>query len=130
MLISRYRWKVKLLSSPVLQRYLNIFLVMDDDNPTEVTAGAILTVTVTLIRKDMSTLFGDETVKETSVIAENGVEELKEGAGEPEIEQVKRPVWLKQKRGIHDRVLLKFICLKIIFYRWWQENKETNQTSR
>ncbi|KAJ8913550.1 hypothetical protein NQ315_017101 [Exocentrus adspersus] len=75
--------------------------VMDDDNPTEVTAGAIVTVTVTLTRKDMSTLFGDESVKETTEITVNGVEngEGKEGAGEPEVEAAKRPVWLKQKRG-------------------------------
>lgn len=84
---------------------------MDDDNPTEVTAGAIVTVTVTLTRKDMSTLFGDETVKEVPVIAENGVEE-KEGTGEPEIESVKRPVWLKQKRG---RKILKCRISGILF---------------
>ncbi|KAJ8947406.1 hypothetical protein NQ318_009612 [Aromia moschata] len=74
--------------------------VMDDDNPTEVTAGAIVTVTVTLVRKDMGTLFGDDTVKENTTITENGTEEVKEGAGEPEAEAtVKRPAWLKQKRG-------------------------------
>lgn len=33
--------------------------VIDDENTNVVTAGAIVTVTVTLIRKDMKTLFGD-----------------------------------------------------------------------
>ncbi|KAG5883839.1 hypothetical protein JTB14_033760 [Gonioctena quinquepunctata] len=75
--------------------------VMDDENPKEVTAGAIVTVTVTLIRKDMSTLFGDESVKETEQIAENGTEESKEGAGEaqPSENSAKRPAWLKQKKS-------------------------------
>lgn len=77
-------------------------LVMDDENPTEVTAGAIVTVTVTLIRKDMSTLFGDETVAETNTINENGIE-MKEGTtGDDQHENqvtVKRPAWLKQRKG-------------------------------
>lgn len=92
---------------------------MDDDNPTEVTAGAIVTVTVTLVRKDMSTLFGDDTVKEVTSIAENGTEEVKEGAGEPENEAViKRPAWLKQKRGeenadIRDKTTI-FFFFKVV----------------
>lgn len=84
-----------------IENYL--FLVMDDENPTEVTAGAIVTVTVTLIRKDMSVLFGDETVVENSIITENGIDHDKEkaaGDAPAEGEQaVKRPAWLKQKRG-------------------------------
>lgn len=74
---------------------------MDDENPTEVTAGAIVTVTVTLIRRDMSTLFGDETAIEANTINENGVENNKEGAPEePESQTTaKRPAWLKQKKG-------------------------------
>lgn len=36
--------------------------VIDDENTNVVTAGAIVTVTVTLIRKDMKTLFGDSKV--------------------------------------------------------------------
>lgn len=77
---------------------------MDDENPTEVTAGAIVTVTVTLIRKDMSALFGDDTVKENNMIVENGVdtEGKNQGAGdnaEPAEAALKRPAWLKQKRG-------------------------------
>ncbi|XP_066255294.1 translocation protein SEC63 homolog [Euwallacea similis] len=75
--------------------------VMDDENPTEVTAGAIVTVTVSLVRKDMASLFGDETAQEVAEIVENGVTEHKEG-GEGDNEAsaiVKRPAWLKQKRG-------------------------------
>nr|XP_023021631.1 translocation protein SEC63 homolog [Leptinotarsa decemlineata] len=75
--------------------------VMDDENPKEVTAGAIVTVTVTLIRKDMSTLFGDESVKEEIQITENGIDEVKEGVGEsqPNEHSAKRPAWMKQKKG-------------------------------
>ena len=36
--------------------------VIDDENPTVYTAGAIVTVTVTLIRHNMSVLFGDDSV--------------------------------------------------------------------
>lgn len=76
---------------------------MDDENPTEVTAGAIVTVTVTLIRRNMRVLFGDETVVENNIHAnENGIEaEVKEiGGDHAEQENVaKRPAWLKQKRG-------------------------------
>lgn len=40
------------------------FTVIDDEASTVYTAGAIVTVTVTLFRQNMSVLFGDETVKE------------------------------------------------------------------
>lgn len=77
--------------------------MIDDENPTEVTAGAIVTVTVTLIRHDMSTLFGDETVEEVTAITENGIiePETKEGNtdGPEKEEAVKRPAWLRQKKG-------------------------------
>ncbi|RZC38285.1 translocation protein SEC63 -like [Asbolus verrucosus] len=76
--------------------------VMDDENPTDVTAGAIVTVIVTLIRKNMSTLFGDDTVKENSLITENGIDgdvSKESGDVEPEAPVIKRPAWLKQKRG-------------------------------
>ncbi|XP_056642666.1 translocation protein SEC63 homolog isoform X2 [Diorhabda sublineata] len=72
--------------------------VMDDENPNEVTAGAIVTVTVTLIRKDMSSLFGDDSAKDTIEINENGTDEVKENAGGDET-VVKRPAWLKQKKS-------------------------------
>ncbi|EFA04351.2 translocation protein SEC63 homolog [Tribolium castaneum] len=77
--------------------------VMDDENPTEVTVGAIVTVIVTLTRKPMSTLFGDETVKDNNLINENGVDgDAKEAAAgdtDPQVPVIKRPAWLKQKRG-------------------------------
>ncbi|KAF5278898.1 hypothetical protein FQA39_LY18324 [Lamprigera yunnana] len=78
--------------------------VIDDENPTEVTAGAIVTVTVTLIRHDMNILFGDDSVTEVHSISENGIDgETKEGgAGDVDNENesvVKRPAWLKQKKG-------------------------------
>ena len=37
-----------------------LFSVIDDENPTVYTAGALVTVTVTLVRHNMSVLFGDE----------------------------------------------------------------------
>lgn len=54
-----------------------------------------------LVRKDMSVLFGDETLEENNIITENGIEQDKAaGDAPPEAEQaVKRPAWLKQKRG-------------------------------
>ncbi|KAK9888878.1 hypothetical protein WA026_001099 [Henosepilachna vigintioctopunctata] len=75
--------------------------VIDDENPTEVTAGAIVTVTVTLTRQNMSDLFGDESAKDNSLINENGVDaENKENGGEGDSEPVvKRRAWMKQKRG-------------------------------
>ncbi len=41
----------------------NEFLVIDDENTNVVTAGAIVTVTVTLKRNNMSKLFGDASAK-------------------------------------------------------------------
>lgn len=38
--------------------------VVDDENSNVVTAGAIVTVTVELVRRSMSELFGDVTAKE------------------------------------------------------------------
>lgn len=63
---------------PWISKYLwqNIyFLVIDDENPTEVTAGAIVTVTVTLIRQDMKSLFGDESVPDAAPIVEGKTDE-------------------------------------------------------
>lgn len=40
---------------------------MDDEACTVITAGAIVTVTCTMFRKNMSVLFGDETVKEKHI---------------------------------------------------------------
>lgn len=58
------------------------FIVIDDENPTEVTAGAIVTVTVSLIRRDMSTLFGDDTVPDALPISEGQREEKGDGDGD------------------------------------------------
>ncbi|CAG9771193.1 unnamed protein product [Ceutorhynchus assimilis] len=70
--------------------------VMDDENPTEVTAGAIVTVTVSLERKDMATLFDDNEVQQDF---EEVVEHQEEGAADgDQLEIIKRPAWLKQKQ--------------------------------
>lgn len=44
------------------------FLVIDDENTNVVTAGAIVTVTVSLVRQNMSELFGDTTAVEKEEI--------------------------------------------------------------
>ncbi|GJQ67590.1 hypothetical protein Trydic_g8396 [Trypoxylus dichotomus] len=75
--------------------------VMDDENPTEVTTGAIVTVTVTLIRRDMSSLFGDETIEDKNIVNENNADgDTKEGSdGEADLPSAKRPVWKKQRKA-------------------------------
>lgn len=99
---------------------------MDDENPKEVTADAIVTVTVTLIRRDMSTLFGDETVKDVTQIVENGLEDCKEEGGEPvsEVATAKRPAWMKQKKSRYFHEL--YFSFKIIF----SGAKKTKKTSK
>ncbi|XP_075232582.1 translocation protein Sec63 isoform X3 [Lycorma delicatula] len=76
--------------------------VIDDEASTVYTAGAIVTVTVTLDRQNMNILFGEETIKEKHCNADNK-EKTQEGAGDQEHEeepkeQVKKPVWQKQQR--------------------------------
>lgn len=79
--------------------------VIDDEASTVYTAGAIVTVTVTLIRKDMKTLFGDETVKEKHCGILDSVD-MKEASGDQQVEETepkekeqnKKPVWQKQQR--------------------------------
>jgi hypothetical protein len=44
--------------------YSTLFAVIDDENPTVYTAGAIVTVTVTLVRQNMNVLFGDNSVSD------------------------------------------------------------------
>lgn len=79
--------------------------VLDDENPTEVTTGSIVTVIVTLTRKPMSSLFGDETAVDHNLTIDNSVDgdANKEGGGDNESQNqaasIKRPAWLKQKRG-------------------------------
>ncbi|KAK9503190.1 hypothetical protein O3M35_011812 [Rhynocoris fuscipes] len=75
--------------------------VIDDEASTVYTAGAIVTVTVTLVRKNMKTLFGDETVKEKHCNIDSDIKESGDNRVEEENkekEQNKKPVWQKQQR--------------------------------
>ncbi|CAG9560248.1 unnamed protein product [Danaus chrysippus] len=81
--------------------------VIDDENPTVVTAGAIVTVTVFLRRTDMKELFGDTTIKEKNIKDEEdgGGENAEKGEnGENDKTEkkdtFKRPVWMKQKKHV------------------------------
>ncbi|CAK1553549.1 unnamed protein product [Leptosia nina] len=83
--------------------------VIDDENSTVVTAGAIVTVTVLLQRTNMKELFGDTTIKE-----KNKMKDDVEGAGDngendktdkndkteknDKKDVYKRPVWMKQNK--------------------------------
>lgn len=77
--------------------------VVDDENSNVVTAGAIVTVTVNLVRRSMRELFGDLTAVEKQNIKENAAEEKQadENADNDQKENVqpvaKKPVWLKSK---------------------------------
>ncbi|XP_072940278.1 translocation protein SEC63 homolog [Epargyreus clarus] len=79
--------------------------VIDDENSTVVTAGAIVTVTVFLRRTNMKELFGDTTIKEKESIkeeveggdaAEKGENDKNEKNDKKDV--FKRPVWMKQAR--------------------------------
>lgn len=92
--------------------------VIDDDNPTVYTAEAIVTVTVTLIRKNMRELFGDETIKENINDDDDEGNSGKSGNGNGNVnddnnetvtntndeqntlnKKSSNAPWLKQKRG-------------------------------
>ncbi|KAH0956699.1 hypothetical protein HN011_007422 [Eciton burchellii] len=76
--------------------------VIDDENPTVYTAGAIVTVTVSLTRKNMRNLFGDDSVNEQTIIDDNkaGGETVEEIAEEQnQSTKSTKPAWLKQKKG-------------------------------
>lgn len=79
--------------------------VIDDENSTVVTAGAIVTVTVFLRRTNMKELFGDTTIKEKQIkddeeaVAENG--EKPDQDKNDKKETFKRPVWMKQQTKKH-----------------------------
>ncbi|XP_053677368.1 translocation protein SEC63 homolog isoform X1 [Anopheles nili] len=60
--------------------------VVDDENSNVVTAGAIVTVTVELVRRSMSDLFGDTTAKEKQGITESN-DEGDTGEGDADGEQ-------------------------------------------
>jgi len=83
--------------------------VVDDENSNVVTAGAIVTVTVTLIRRNLRELFGD-----TQAVEKQTIKEEEDGGGEKTAttedaagdgadkdaaadQKAKKPVWLKQK---------------------------------
>ncbi|KDR11817.1 translocation protein SEC63 homolog [Zootermopsis nevadensis] len=76
--------------------------VIDDENPTVYTAGAIVTVTVKLIRQNMSDLFGDDSVTDkheqqvASGFSKLGEDEEKEEDRKEEL--TKKPVWQKQQK--------------------------------
>lgn len=82
--------------------------VVDDENSNVVTAGAIVTVTVNLVRRRMKELFGDSFAVEKQTIKEDDGEKATEeetpatpAAAGDQKENVepksKKPVWLKQK---------------------------------
>lgn len=58
----------KLLLTKKVPTNFSLILVIDDENSTVVTAGAIVTVTVFLRRTNMKELFGDTTIKEKEII--------------------------------------------------------------
>ncbi|XP_002035692.2 translocation protein SEC63 homolog [Drosophila sechellia] len=75
--------------------------VIDDENTNVVTAGAIVTVTVTLERKDMKTLFGDTKAPEKQGIKD---ETNEEAAGDEDEAAAAAPVkkasaWAKPRKG-------------------------------
>ncbi|XP_030380077.1 translocation protein SEC63 homolog [Scaptodrosophila lebanonensis] len=75
--------------------------VIDDENTNVVTAGAIVTVTVTLERKDMKTLFGDTKVPEKQGIKDDTNEEAavvdEEEAAAVSVK--KASAWAKPRKG-------------------------------
>lgn len=74
--------------------------VIDDENTNVVTAGAIVTVTVTLVRKNLKEFFGDTTIVEKQSIKDD--EEVAETVGDVPEDQapaiVKKPAWVKQSK--------------------------------
>lgn len=69
--------------------------VIDDEASTVFTAGAIVTVSVTLVRKEMKIIFGGETSK--GPCEEEG-DANKEVNDEDDKDAPKKPVWQKQQR--------------------------------
>ncbi|KAG1665312.1 Translocation protein SEC63 [Nymphon striatum] len=71
--------------------------VLDDEESGNITGGAIVTVTVTLDRQDMSVLFGQDVVVDAE--KEPVLEEENEKASDNQQSQVKKAkVWEKQKK--------------------------------
>ncbi|CAK9804102.1 Translocation protein SEC63 homolog [Anthophora quadrimaculata] len=97
---SQYEDVMKVLGSMPYIEFKVRSEVIDDENPTVYTAGAIVTVTVSLTRKDMKNLFGDDTVKEQTMIDDNKPSnEAPDEASEEQNQSVKKPAWLRQKKG-------------------------------
>lgn len=79
--------------------------VIDDENTNVVTAGAIVTVTVTLVRKNMKELFGDTERPAKQEIKENEEQPDNDG-GEEETQTPTAPVkkpspWAKPNKKMH-----------------------------
>ncbi|PNF30988.1 Translocation protein SEC63-like protein [Cryptotermes secundus] len=76
--------------------------VIDDENPTVYTAGAIVTVTVTLVRYTLSVVLGEDTLsdaikpQDTSNFSKGDEEE--EDDKKEELVNAKKPVWQKQQK--------------------------------
>ncbi|XP_061398971.1 translocation protein SEC63 homolog [Musca vetustissima] len=77
--------------------------VIDDENTNVVTAGAIVTVTVTLVRKDMKTLFGDSKVPQKQGIKDDEQEQAAGGDEDGEAVNAapvkKASAWAKPRKG-------------------------------
>ncbi|XP_012272858.1 translocation protein SEC63 homolog [Orussus abietinus] len=97
---SQYEDVMKVLGNMPYIEFKVYSEVIDDENPTVYTAGAIVTVTVSLSRKDMRELFGDDTVKEQTIIDDSkaGVETNGE-VPEEQNQVAKKPAWLRQRKG-------------------------------
>lgn len=95
---------VKVLGKMPLIDFSHRCEVIDDENTNVVTAGAIVTVTVTLKRNNMSKLFGDSFAKLKDEIREDDEllnNENGEAAEEPPQVKEKKSMWksVKPKRG-------------------------------
>ncbi|CAD7082952.1 unnamed protein product [Hermetia illucens] len=76
--------------------------VIDDENTNVVTAGAIVTVTVTLVRKNMKDLFGDTTRPAKQEITENDEQPDVNGEQNEEQQTVKKTnTWAKPNKKQH-----------------------------
>ncbi|KAH8322239.1 translocation protein SEC63 homolog [Drosophila kikkawai] len=76
--------------------------VIDDENTNVVTAGAIVTVTVTLERKDMRSLFGDTKAPEKQGINDEANEEAAaedDEAAAAAVPAKKASAWAKPRKG-------------------------------
>uniref|UniRef100_A0A8W7P4U9 J domain-containing protein n=1 Tax=Anopheles coluzzii TaxID=1518534 RepID=A0A8W7P4U9_ANOCL len=82
----QYHNAVKVLGQMPLIDFSMKCEVVDDENSNVVTAGAIVTVTVELVRRSMSDLFGDTTAKEKQGITESNENGDGDGDADGELE--------------------------------------------